>query len=244
MNRRTQKPSISVSKVAAGYGVRLGTSRVAIFKTKAEAVDAAKELAHSGQGTLRRYTVASGSSRLLPTGIVGKRVLGSSSRATAMPPRPRLDGSQSDVKPRQPDGIQQGPDGGEAAHHSIRFRDAAGAEVTERLLVEFMVQKEDLRRRKGVGAGFAAITGLIGAIAAAVASLMTAATSPGLDESLLLGVLTVAALVVAILIQIIPGLLKSRTKTNAWAAKVAGAVWDDEMAGPSEIKRLSAEGRL
>jgi hypothetical protein len=171
---------------------------------------------------------------------MGKRVLGFSSGATAMPPRPRL--GQSDVKPKQPDGIQQSPDEAEAAHHTIRFRNAAGTEVTEHLLVKFMVQKEDLRRRKEVGAGFAAIAGLIGAIAAATASLMTA-TSPGLDKTLLLGVLTVAALVVAILIQIIPGLLKSRTKTNAWAAKVAGAVWDDEMSGPSEIKRLSAEGR-
>lgn len=234
MNKHTQKPPITVAKVAAGYGLNMGRRRVAIFDTKEEAVDAARGLARSGQGTLR--AVPPGSPRSF--GTTTKRVVRAQS-GTTLRSKPRRDSSEASLKSNQPSGIRPTRD----VEPTSRVT-AAGADVTEQVLVRFMVQKEDLRRRKGVGAGAAAIAGLIGSAATAGASIMQAATTPGLDTTLLLGVLIGAALVATVLINVVPGVLKSRTKTNAWAAKVAGAVWDDEMAEPGGIKRLASEGGL
>lgn len=232
MNKRTQKPPITVSKVAAGYGVRVGASRIAIYPTQAAAEDAARDLVRSGEGTLRKYTHSSVVKKqgfaYRSAGI--KRAL-LSNKATPLPSKPRPDSGESETRKQA-----------EAAPNRIRVT-AAEVDGAHRMVIQFMVDKDHRRRRSEWGAGAAAIAGLIGSVATALAANMSAATSPGQDTTLLITVGAVTGLAGIVLSTTLPDLLKNRTKTNAWAAKVAGTVWDAEMAASRENERISPEGR-
>lgn len=237
MNRRRIKPSITVAKVAGEYWLKVGANRVDVFRTRKQAVEAARELARANQGTLGPVAYSRGSSRLLPTNTTAKRVVRSLGGTTSSSkPRPDSSESESDVKPEKPGGMQKDRGKIEATIQAP----AAHAWVSTEL-AQYMQDEDAQRRRKGILSGLGALSGLIGAIAAAVASIMNAAVSPGLDMTLFLGIATVAALIAGILTRIVPGLLRSRTTTSAWAAQVAGAVWDDEMAGTGEIRQLPGE---
>lgn len=227
MSKSPRKPPITVTKVPAGYGLRVGATRVRVFKTKEEAVDAARELARSGQGIYRPASIKAGYSRSFAISTEAKRVVRTHSGTTSasrLPP----DSVESDRNGKERSAELPAPD-------RIEIRLSDGRQVTAEL-VQYMDHEAAKSRRKGALSGLGAVAGLVGAMAAAFASIMMDATvtSPGLDMTLLLGVASVAVTVATVLAATIPGLLKSRTKTNAWAVKVAGAVWDDEMAETGE----------
>lgn len=251
MQKRTQKPLIRLVKVDGGYEMRFGPSHLGSFQTKSEALKAAVELERSSEGTLRKISGPS-KARRTPRFIIDVKKsqkglqspIGGGKLSSKQPLRSTSNEKTNLLAEAKLAAIETYKASVQEAEATARARADA---IAEGIVVHYMTQKDVGRRWKTAATTIGVVAGITGV----VASVMTVfgsglGSNTPTEDGLTIAatVITVAALLAAILIlkPIRLDLWRSQTTTNTWAAKIAEAVWDEEMASSAGAKRLNVEG--